>query len=122
MVAPDHAIRTCARSALLQQERHMTNGHASRRGMTSTAGLGAIAAFLMLTAAGCSGGERGASAKDAQRAPGSFDVMIRNGHIIDGAGGPWYAADIGIRGDRIIAIGDLKGATATKVIDASRRV
>jgi N-acyl-D-amino-acid deacylase len=52
----------------------------------------------------------------------SFDVLIANGHIIDGAGGPWYAADIGIRGDKIVAIGNLKGASATKVIDATGRI
>jgi PBP4 family serine-type D-alanyl-D-alanine carboxypeptidase len=48
-----------------------------------------------------------------------FDVLIKNGHILDGSGGPWYSADIGIRGDRIAAIGRLEGAQASKVIDAS---
>lgn len=48
-----------------------------------------------------------------------FDVVIRNGHILDGAGGPWYAADVGIRGDRIAAIGNLSGAAAKRVIDAT---
>jgi N-acyl-D-amino-acid deacylase len=52
----------------------------------------------------------------------SFDVLIVNGHIIDGGGNPWYAADIGIRGDRIVAIGNLKSARATKVIDASGKI
>src|SRR5579859_698308 len=51
-----------------------------------------------------------------------FDVLIVNGHIIDGSGGPWYADDIGIRGSKIVAIGDLKAASATKVIDASGRI
>ncbi len=51
--------------------------------------------------------------------PAPFDVIIRNGHILDGSGGPWYAADIGIRGDRIASIGNLDGAAATKVIDAT---
>ena len=48
-----------------------------------------------------------------------FDIVIRNGHILDGTGNPWYAADLGIRGDRIVAIGDLHDAKATNVIDAS---
>ena len=48
-----------------------------------------------------------------------FDVLIKNGRIIDGSGNPWYRADIGIRGDRIVAIGRLTGATAGRVIDAS---
>ena len=51
----------------------------------------------------------------------TFDVIIRNGHILDGTGGPWYAADIGIKGDRIVAIGKLDGAHANKVIDATGR-
>jgi N-acyl-D-amino-acid deacylase len=48
-----------------------------------------------------------------------FDVLIRGGRILDGTGNPWYRADIGIRGDRIAAIGDLSRATARRVIDAS---
>jgi N-acyl-D-amino-acid deacylase len=54
--------------------------------------------------------------------PTPFDVIIKNGRILDGSGGPWYAADIGIRGDRIAAIGRLDGARAKKVIDASDRI
>jgi len=52
----------------------------------------------------------------------TFDVIIRNGHILDGSGNPWYVADIGIRGDRITAIGKLAGTNATKVIDATDRI
>jgi N-acyl-D-amino-acid deacylase len=48
-----------------------------------------------------------------------YDVVIRHGHIIDGAGNPWYAGDIAIRGDRIAAIGSLAGVQAKRVIDAS---
>src|SRR5689334_19609869 len=47
-----------------------------------------------------------------------FDVMIRNGHIIDGTGSPWYSADIAIRAGRIAAIGHLPDAAARKTIDA----
>jgi dihydroorotase/N-acyl-D-amino-acid deacylase len=51
-----------------------------------------------------------------------FDVLIRNGHIIDGAGSPWYSGDVGIRSGRIAAIGNLAGATAKQTIDARGRV
>jgi dihydroorotase/N-acyl-D-amino-acid deacylase len=51
-----------------------------------------------------------------------FDVIIKNGHILDGGGGPWYSADIGIRGDRIAAIGQLGDAQAKKVIDATGQI
>ncbi|HKT51699.1 MAG TPA: D-aminoacylase [Candidatus Angelobacter sp.] len=47
-----------------------------------------------------------------------FDVVILNGKIIDGSGNPWYSGDIGIRGDRIAAIGKLQGAQAKTIIDA----
>ena len=50
--------------------------------------------------------------------PTSYDLIVRNGHIIDGSGNPWYAADIAIRSDRIVAIGNLQNATAKKEIDA----
>ena len=48
-----------------------------------------------------------------------YDILIRHGHIIDGAGNPWYAGDIAIQGDRIAAIGTLGAAQAKRVIDAS---
>ncbi|MGH9592005.1 MAG: N-acyl-D-amino-acid deacylase family protein, partial [Bryobacteraceae bacterium] len=47
-----------------------------------------------------------------------YDVLIRNGHIVDGTGNSWYAADLAIRGDRIVAIGNLAAAQARRVIDA----
>jgi dihydroorotase/N-acyl-D-amino-acid deacylase len=47
-----------------------------------------------------------------------YDVVIRNGRIIDGTGSPWYAADLGIRGGRIAAIGRLDGAAARQTVDA----
>jgi N-acyl-D-amino-acid deacylase len=51
-----------------------------------------------------------------------FDIVITNGHIIDGTGSPWYAADVGIREGRIAAIGKLGDQPASKVIDARGRV
>ena len=55
-----------------------------------------------------------------QNAP--FDVLITNGHIIDGTGSPWYGGDVGIRNGRIVAIGHLSGAPATRRIDAKGMV
>jgi dihydroorotase/N-acyl-D-amino-acid deacylase len=48
----------------------------------------------------------------------TFDVLIRNGHIMDGTGSLWYSGDVGIRDGRIAAIGRLPEATAKTVIDA----
>ncbi|MGH9220002.1 MAG: amidohydrolase family protein, partial [Vicinamibacterales bacterium] len=51
----------------------------------------------------------------------TFDILIRNGRVLDGTGNPWYRADIGITGDRIRAMGRLDSATAKTVIDARDR-
>ena len=47
-----------------------------------------------------------------------FDILIKNGTIVDGSGKPGFQGDIGISGDTIIAIGDLSGKTAQQIIDA----
>ncbi|MCA1652398.1 MAG: serine hydrolase [Acidobacteria bacterium] len=47
-----------------------------------------------------------------------FDVLVKGGTVYDGSGGPPRRADIGTRGDRIAAIGDLRGASARTVIEA----
>ncbi len=51
-----------------------------------------------------------------------FDIVITNGHIIDGTGSPWYAGDVGIRGGKIAAIGSLSDAPRQRTIDAKGRV
>ena len=47
----------------------------------------------------------------------SYDLIIRNGHVIDGTGSPWYGADVGVKDGRIAAVGRLKEG-ATRSIDA----
>jgi N-acyl-D-amino-acid deacylase len=51
--------------------------------------------------------------------PESYDVLIKNGQIIDGSGKVSYVGDIGIRADTIAAIGNLKGAVGEVEIDAT---
>ncbi len=53
----------------------------------------------------------------AQSATAPFDIVITNGHIIDGTGSPWYSGDIGIRNGKIAAIGNLIDASRTRTID-----
>jgi N-acyl-D-amino-acid deacylase len=48
-----------------------------------------------------------------------YDVILKNGSIIDGTGNPWASGDVAIRGDRIAAVGKLDGARAKRVIDAT---
>jgi N-acyl-D-amino-acid deacylase len=63
------------------------------------------ALLLVLAAAGCS------------RAP-HYDVIIRNGTIVDGSGAPAVAGDVAIREQKIAAVGSLGAATATTEVDA----
>jgi len=67
--------------------------------------------LLGLVPAGCHSAAPGPEA--------AYDVLIRHGHILDGTGNPWYAGDIAIQGERIAAIGQIDGAQAKRVIDAS---
>jgi N-acyl-D-amino-acid deacylase len=57
-----------------------------------------------------------------QAQPQQFDVVIRNGRVMDGSGNPWLKADIAISGGRISALGRLPNATAKTVIDAGDRL
>jgi N-acyl-D-amino-acid deacylase len=54
--------------------------------------------------------------------PPAFDLVITNGHIIDGTGSPWYSGDIGIRDGRVAAIGNLTAAPRKRTIDAAGKV
>lgn len=49
----------------------------------------------------------------------TFDLLIRGGRVLDGTGNPWFPADVGVRDGRIVAVGSLPGATASRVVDAS---
>jgi len=51
-----------------------------------------------------------------------YDLVITNGHIIDGTGSPWYSGDIGIRAGKIAAIGILTDAARTRTIDAGGQI
>jgi len=66
----------------------------------------ALVAALAIAASACGGGER-------------FDLVLANGWIVDGTGNPRYRADVGVRGDRIAAIGRLTDARARRRIDVT---
>jgi N-acyl-D-amino-acid deacylase len=65
------------------------------------------ATCALVSAVGCSG-----------RQP-AFDIIVRGGTVYDGTGEPGRRADVAIRGDRIAAIGDFSGASATSIVDAT---
>ena len=69
--------------------------------------LGLVAAVSLATAIA-------AQQPAAQR----YDILIKNGRVLDGTGNPWFPADIAISGGRIVAVGPLPNAQATRTIDA----
>ncbi|HTM34829.1 MAG TPA: D-aminoacylase [Vicinamibacterales bacterium] len=54
---------------------------------------------------------------EAQGQP--FDLLIRNGLVVDGTGAPGRAASVGVRNGRIVEVGALNGATAARTLDAT---
>jgi dihydroorotase/N-acyl-D-amino-acid deacylase len=66
--------------------------------------------FLLVLAAGVWGA--------AQAQVQSYDVVITNGHIVDGTGSPWYSGDVAIRDGRIAAIGNLGEAPRQRTLNA----
>ena len=48
-----------------------------------------------------------------------YEILILNGNIVDGSGEAYYQGDIGINGDLIVKIGDLKNSKGKKIIDAT---
>ena len=69
--------------------------------------------FFLLLITGCGTGT------PASRADGPYDLILKNGWIIDGSGNPRYRGDVAITGDRIAAVGFLGNATAKDTVDAS---
>jgi N-acyl-D-amino-acid deacylase len=84
-----------------------------RRSPESSRGRGAlIAACLAVSLAACDRGPR-------------YDVVIENGRLVDGTGNPWMYGDVGINGDRIVAIvprGALRDSSAGQRVDARGHV
>jgi dihydroorotase/N-acyl-D-amino-acid deacylase len=58
----------------------------------------------------------------AQALAPAFDLVITNGHIIDGTGSPWYSGDLGIRDGKVAAIGNLAASPRAGTIDAAGKV
>ncbi|MCX6649688.1 MAG: D-aminoacylase [Candidatus Bathyarchaeota archaeon] len=47
-----------------------------------------------------------------------YDILFEGGHVVDGSGNIWFKADVGVVGDKIVAVGDLKGASAARRVNA----
>src|SRR4051794_41188632 len=76
-----------------------------------------IVALLLLACA-----QTPATHVDTPAAKTDFDIVIVHGDVIDGTGARRKRADVGIRGDTIVAIGDLARASAKTRIDATGQV
>lgn len=50
--------------------------------------------------------------------PAAYDLVIRGGVVVDGTGNPWFKADVGVRGDDIVAVGPRLEGNAARVVDA----
>lgn len=79
--------------------------------MSSLSSRAALVVFVALVAA------LGCGLPTAQEP--DFDILIRGGRIVDGAGNPWFRGDIGVKRDRIAAVGRLGDARAARVIEAT---
>ena len=73
-----------------------------------------LLALAVLT--GCTTGPR------PPAGPADADLLIRHGRVVDGSGAPAYAADVAVRGGRIVAIGQLGHLRAARTIDAAQQV
>lgn len=54
--------------------------------------------------------------------PAELSLKITNARVVDGTGAPWFRGDVGVRGDTIVAVGDLAHLKASTTIDAGDRV
>lgn len=51
-----------------------------------------------------------------------YDLVIRNGRLVDGTGNPWYYADVAVQNGRIARIGTIPASEGKRVIDARRQI
>ncbi len=51
-----------------------------------------------------------------------YDLLIRNGRVVDGTGAPWRHADVAVKGDTIVAVGPRLEGSARRIVDAAGRV
>src|ERR1700759_3004931 len=65
---------------------------------------------------------RGVSVREGVNPMTDYDIIIKDGTIVDGTRTPRYVSDIAIKDGKITQIGGLKGKTAARVLDAAGRI
>ena len=78
--------------------------------------LAAAGALTLAWAMACSGRPAPGAGRDGGF---DYDLILRGGTVYDGRGGAPFVGDVGLRGDRIAAVGDLSGARGRRELDAS---
>lgn len=73
---------------------------------------------FVATVAGC----RDSAGVSSTAARPDYDIIFTAARVVDGTGAPWFRADVGVKGDRIAAVGDLADASAVRKIDVRDRV
>ena len=81
--------------------------------------MSCVAVALLAAACASPRAQHTTAAAAPATATNDFDLILRNGTVYDGSGGAPITADVGIRGDRIAAVGDLHAARASQTIDAA---
>ena len=54
----------------------------------------------------------------SQRGVAPYDLVITNARVVDGAGNPWFRADVAVKGERIARVGSVAPAEGARVVDA----
>lgn len=79
--------------------------------------LAAVVLAALVLSAGLAAGPR------AWRAPEApYDLVITNARVVDGAGNPWFRADVAVKGGRIARVGRVAASEGKRVIDARGQV
>jgi len=86
--------------------------------MCSRKRAGLLLRVVILTASFMAAGSSDSAAPVQQS---GFDLLIRNARVLDGTGNPWFPADLGTRGGRIVAVGRIGDVPAGRVVDAAGR-
>src|SRR5262245_11395401 len=74
-----------------------------------------VLALMTLSSSRASSGNTKVSAF----AKAEYDLVFRGGRIFDGTGNPWFAGDVAVQGDRIVAVGRIPPGAGKREVDAN---